>query len=159
MRRVLLTLTIHWRNKKPRERSGGNCYNNGRLQSAIDLDLTKVEANMARRYIKASKGLLKVQDAKILDTLARHGAATPLQVEVRAGLIGVDVASRIETLQHRGLVTAHSSAYGNDKATHNIYTLSPIGRERLRQTKRYTRIGKGGETPISTKNYGSPNRR
>lgn len=100
---------------------------------------------MIRRITRARKHSLTTQDILILDTLAKRGAATPLQVEVRAGLFSVDVARRIERLKRMGLVISHISAYGNDRATHNIYTLSPKGRENLRQRNLYIRSSKGNQ--------------
>jgi hypothetical protein len=77
---------------------------------------------------------LQGQDKKILAVLAKYIAATPLQVEVRSGLIGVDVASCLKRLQEQGLVTPHPSKNGKDEDTKNIYTLSYIGRKRLQQS-------------------------
>jgi DNA-binding MarR family transcriptional regulator len=76
---------------------------------------------------------LNIQDKKILAVLVKHIAATPLQIEVRSGLIGVDVASRLERLQKKGWVIPHPSKNGEDEDTKNIYTLSYFGRKRLQQ--------------------------
>lgn len=77
--------------------------------------------------------LLNVQDKKILAVLVKHIAATPLQVEVRSGLIGVDVASRLERLKKEGWVIPHPSKNGEDEDTKNIYTLSYFGRKSLQK--------------------------
>jgi hypothetical protein len=89
---------------------------------------------MTKRRQVSKELSLNIEDKKILAVLVKHIAATPLQVEVRSGLIGVDVASRLERLQKNGWVIPYPSKNGEDEDTKNIYTLSYFGRKSLQQT-------------------------